>query len=375
MPPVCHPVISSDTPNEALMIGSQPSTDREVETAMSVMLFRRHPRTSGPDLPEGELNLQEPPALPERQTNMSSLFVYLPMAITSAAMVLMFRAGSLNSTTMYLVAGMLVVATVGSLVGQLVRSASERKQRIGGNRRDYLRYLTQTRRRIRQVVAQQRDAYLWLHPEPASLWSVVHSTRLWERRVAHGDFGEVRLALGEQRLTMRLNPLSTKPVEDLEPLSAHALRRFIRAYGTVADQPIAVFLRGYARVLFDGDPQVTRGLVRALVAQLVTFHAPDDLRLAVCAADERRSDWEWVKWLPHAMHPTLTDAAGPVRLMATSLSELERMFGTEVKDRARFTPGLSQNDLPYHVVIVDGDARPAGQPSTISNQCFAYSAA
>ena len=33
--------------------------------------------------------------------------------------------------------------------------------------------------------------------------------------------------------------------------------------------------------------------------------------------------WDWVKWLPHALHPDEADAAGPVRLMAENMSELE----------------------------------------------------
>ena len=48
-----------------------------------------------------------------------------------------------------------------------------------------------------------------------------------------------------------------------------------------------------------------------MLAQLVAVHAPDDLRVAVCAAADRMPAWEWVKWLPHAAHPDQTDAARP----------------------------------------------------------------
>ncbi len=200
---------------------------------------------------------------------------------------------------MYLAVGMMVLASGAMMVGQMMRKSSERKQRLKGERRDYLRYLTQTRRKVRAAVAEQQKALAWRHPEPAALWSMVRTTRLWERRPQDVDFGEVRVAVGDQQLGLRLTPNATTPVEDLEPLSAHALRSFIRAYATVPEQPIAIYLRAWARVLLRGDEERARSLARAMIAQLATFHAPDDVWIALCVSDERRSEWEWLKWLPH----------------------------------------------------------------------------
>ncbi|HEY3506073.1 MAG TPA: type VII secretion protein EccCa [Actinocatenispora sp.] len=322
---------------------------------MSVVQYRRPPRQAGPEMPTGELSLQEPPPLPEHQQNLSSLFMYLPMAIASSATVLLFsRSGAGSGTTMYLAAGLLVVSTLGMLVAQLIRNSSDRKRRVGNERRDYLRYLSQTRRKVRDTVTAHRNAQAWQHPAPDALWSVVRTSRLWERRPSHDDFAEVRIAVGDQRLATHLTPLSTKPVEDLEPLSAHALRRFIAAYGTVADQPVALYLRGYARVLFDGERAAILGLVRAMLAQLAVFHSPDDLRVAVCASDERRADWDWVKWLPHALHPSEEDGAGPVRQVAGSLGELVGLVGDELTERPRFDPDADPSrDEPFTVLVLD----------------------
>ncbi|UUU23660.1 type VII secretion protein EccCa [Streptomyces sp. DSM 40750] len=325
---------------------------------MSLLLFRRPPRRPGPEAPGGQLELQEPPVLPERQSGLSALFTYLPMAVASLGMVLIFvRPGGTggNGVYMYLMGGIVLLSTVAMLIGQLVRTASERKQRVSGDRRDYLRYLSQSRRRVREVVVRQRDAHAWRNPHPAALWSVVRTTRLWERRAGHGDFGEVRLAVGEQRLGLRLAPMQTKPVEDLEPLAAHALRRFIRAYTSVADQPIAVHLRGYERVRLRGDMDAARAMVRAVLAQLAVFHAPEELRITVCAGDAELAHWEWTKWLPHALHATTVDGAGQRRLIAATTSELEELLGDDFTTRPRFDPGAAPAmDEPFTVVLLDG---------------------
>jgi DNA segregation ATPase FtsK/SpoIIIE-like protein len=262
---------------------------------------------------------------------------------------------------MYIALGMMVMAAGAMMIGQVMRKAGDRKQRLRGERRDYLRYLAQSRRTVQRAVIEQQLALAWRHPEPRVLRTMVRTTRLWERRVKDEDFGEVRIAVGDQQLAMRLTPVSSKPVEDLEPLCAHALRRFIRAYSTVPGQPIALYLRSWSRVLVHGDHDAARGMLRAALAQLALFHPPEELWIAVCAADEVRAEWEWVKWLPHNQHPQETDGAGPLRMVASAFTDLEDQLGSEFSERPAFDPdAVPGRDEPLVVVIVDGAAIPAG---------------
>src|SRR5438552_1041817 len=157
---------------------------------------------------------------------------------------------------------------------------------------------------------------------PATLRSRWDSFRLWERRPGDGDFGVVRIGLGPQTLATPLVPPVTPPVDDLEPMTAGALRRFLDTYSVVPGLPVAVSLRGFARLHLRGPEEATRALMRAMIAQLTVFHAPDDLLVAACVAPGRRPEWDYLKWLPHALHPTRTDGLGPVRLVAESAPEL-----------------------------------------------------
>ncbi|MFD7588838.1 type VII secretion protein EccCa [Kitasatospora sp. NPDC059811] len=324
---------------------------------MSVVLVNRPPRRPGPAMPDGEIQLQEPPVLPEAQSGMSNMIAMAPMALSSLSMVFIFlRPGDSGGILTYVAIGMMALSAVGMLVTQLIRGASDRKRELRAERRDYLRYLSQVRRQVRGHIARQQEALAWRHPAPDALGSLARTSRLWERRSTHPDFGDVRIGLGHQRLAVRLAPLSTKPVEDLEPLCAHALRRFINAYGTVADQPIAVYLRGYAQVLLRGDDRAaTRALARAMLAQLALFHAPDELRIAVVTDAEHQAEWEWTKWLPHALHPEDTDGVGPVRLVAGSVVEVEQLLGDEFAGRPPFEPESQPGrDEPFTVIVLDG---------------------
>lgn len=323
---------------------------------MSTVLFARRPRRPKPTAPSEEIEIQEPPPVPEQaDSGVGTVLMYAPMALGSMAMMMMFlRPGA--GLFMLVAGGIMALSVVAMLVVGLLRNAVQHKQKLNGHRRDYVRYLAQLRGRVRSSLNAQQVAARWVHPDPRALWSIVLGYRLWERRLAHDDFGEVRIGLGTQRSALKLVPPETKPVEDLEPLAAHALRRFLRAYSTLPDAPIAVYLRGFAQIQFRGDEDAVLGMVRALLAQLATAHAPSDVRIAVCADEERAGRWDWVKWLPHNQVTDRHDAAGSRRLVTDSLTEAETLLGgQEFTGRPRFeadTPITASE--PLVVLVLDG---------------------
>ncbi|WP_425565999.1 type VII secretion protein EccCa [Nonomuraea monospora] len=323
------------------------------------MVVRRPERRPGPKPPRGEVMLESPPEIPEVQgQGFMLVLAYLPMLAGAAAMALMFTSGGNANPIMYVASGLFAVSMLGMTISQMGRQAGERRYRLNGARRDYFRYLGQVRKNARRTARQQREALEWRGPEPASLWWIAMGPRLWERRPRDDDFSTVRLGTGVQKLAVQLIPPDSKPVEDLDALASGALRRFMRAHSTVSHLPVSVALSSFARIRLSGDLTTVRDLVRALIGQIVVFHSPDDMRVMVCAAPGRMPHWEWAKWLPHAQHPDAMDVAGPVRLMAEDLGDLDRLVGGELRERPRFQPGAPAGALPYHVVIVDGGHMP-----------------
>jgi DNA segregation ATPase FtsK/SpoIIIE, S-DNA-T family len=328
---------------------------------MSTIQVTREARRPAPSTDKGEFPLQEPPGLPDSTgSNLSSMLMYLPMMVGSGAMMMFFVQPGQNPIMMYMSAGIMGVALLVMAGAMVMRSSTERKNKLKHERRDYLRYLGQARKQIRRSIDKQRTAAFFTHPDPARLWALVPTDRLWERRSNHADFAEVRIGVGQQRLTLQMKAPQTKPVADLEPLCASALRRFLRAYSLVEDTPVAVYLRGFARMSLEGDLPVTRALARAIVAQASTFHSCEDLRIAVFAGGDRLRHWDWVKWLPHNQHPEEADAAGPARLVSDEWGELERLLGgKDLDERGRFEPGaIPTSSEPFVIVVLDGPAIP-----------------
>ncbi|WP_345629633.1 type VII secretion protein EccCa [Rugosimonospora acidiphila] len=326
---------------------------------MGTTLFRRPPRLPVPPLPRGELALESPPELAEPLArNALQYLMLLPMLGGGGAMALMYSTRGGGALT-YVVGAMFGVSMLGMAVTSFASGQGNKKAEVDARRREYLRYLAQSRRQVRRAASQQRTALLWRHPAPDALWSVPVSGRMWERRSSDNDFGEVRVAEGAQRLSVAITAPETRPVEDLEPLTAIALRQFVRTHSAVPELPLAIQLRAFSRVLLRGERDAILGLTRAMICQFATFHSPDDARVAVVAAPEHIDDWDWVKWLPHAQDERNSDGAGSVRLFYTSMGDLEAALGEEVSGRPQHSPdAMPLTGSPHLLVVLDGGEVP-----------------
>ena len=240
----------------------------------------------------------EPPPEPARPVPAGLGQRLLPavMLLSSVGFVLMM---GIENPTSWLFGGMFALSTAGMLASGMGRGGAQRAE-TDENRRDYLRYLAQVRRRVRFAALAQRRALEWTQPDPAALHSVLNTERLWERRSGDPDFGQVRVGRGRQRLATRLVAPQTGPLDELEPVCAWALRCLIRAHSVVPELPVAVALCGMRRVRLwpldsDDGGDAARGLARAMISQYAVWHSPAEARLVVIASSRTWPVWDWVK--------------------------------------------------------------------------------
>src|SRR5215212_1340897 len=254
--------------------------DEKGPIVMSTTVIKRSARRPAPEIPVGEINVDAPPEIPQDGgRRWQQAVMVLPMLGGSVAMAMMMGQGR-GGAFSYVVGGLFGVSSLAMLATSFGSNGSPKKAEMMAARREYLRHLSNLRKRVRQTASAQRVGLYYRHPEPGQLWSTANSHRVWERRPTDPDFGVVRLAVGPQTLATPLIPPVTRPLEDLEPMTAGALRRFLDAYSVVPDLPVAVSLRGFARVFMRGQGSTgeadARALTRAVLAQLAVFHAPDD---------------------------------------------------------------------------------------------------
>ena len=325
---------------------------------MGDVVFTRAEKLAAPPVPQGQIALQAPPALP-RPTPRPLVQIVLPIVLVVAVVgmvVVMMRTGMMRNPMFMLFPVMMAVSALGMLAGTL--GGGNKTAETDELRKDYLRYLGQTRDKVRETAAAQRAAALWRHPDPVELPAMVGTARMWERDDTDADPDDltVRIGPGRQSLATPLAAPDTGPVDDLEPVSVVSMRRFVRVHSVVDDLPVALELRAFAALSLDGEVDAARSAVRAMLAGLVVSHGPGRVRIAVAASEgEARRAWEWLKWLPHHEHPIFTDGGGRVRMTEFSLAGVESMMGTEIADRAAFSPSAPRvPGRPHLVVVVDG---------------------
>ncbi|MEW2545733.1 type VII secretion protein EccCa [Streptomyces sp. NPDC047002] len=324
---------------------------------MSQIVVKRPPRSLPPEVPAEPLAVEAPPELPRGQQE-GMLMQLLPVLGMGSSVVFFF---SPQAAPFLRVMGVLMlVSTVGMVIAQVFRFRRGTQGHMADVRRDYLKYLSQSRRAVRRTARAQRDAQLYLHPAPEQLWAVVaEGSRIWERRVGDADFGQARIGLGAQQLATPLVAPDTAPVDELEPLTAGAMQRFLAVHGSLDALPMAVSMRAFYHVTVSGEPESAQAAARALVAQLVTLHSPEDLVVAVVAAPQAVPRWDWTKWLPHTQVQGQLDGAGTRRLFGDDLGEIERLLRPRLDGRPRFgrdsQPVLDQ---PHVVVVLDGGMVP-----------------
>ncbi|WP_018544875.1 type VII secretion protein EccCa [Streptomyces sp. LaPpAH-108] len=318
---------------------------------MSQIVVKRPPRALPSDVPTQEIAVQPPPELP-RGHQESVLMQLLPTLGMGGSVVFFFT----NGQPFMKIMGMIMIAsTIAMSVAMVVRFRRGSQGQLADMRRDYLSYLSQTRKDAVRTARAQRDAQYYLHPSPEQLWALVaEGSRVWERRAGDEDFAHVRIGLGPQPLATPLIAPDTGPVEQLEPLTAGAMQRFVAAHGTLGDLPMAVSLRAFSHVVLSGEPDSVRACARALVGSLASLHSPEDLIVAVAAGREALPHWDWAKWLPHAQAPGAVDGAGSRRLIGSDVRELEDLLATRLTGRPRFHPDAAPLlDEPHIVIVLD----------------------
>ncbi len=326
-----------------------------------------------PEVPRGQIVLDPPPELPDTGGGgMTQALVYLPMAAMAAGTAVMVAGGHAGATG-YLGAGVAGAGMAGMMAGQFARGHSDRKLKLGRLRRDYLRYLSGVRVRARTAARLQREECTRSCPPPTALPARVAARKIWGQVPGSAGFLDVRFGAGPGEPALRLVlPEAAGTADDLDPLSTGMLHRFVRASSVVPALPATIQLSRWDRITMTGDPAPVRDLARAVVAQLAVTHSPADVLVTVCADDTRISEWEWAKWLPHTMHPSRADAAGPVRLVTPDPRRVPELLG-QLGDHPAFSVivadsvGSSERlRIPGAVVLdVTGARAAAGQRTLV----------
>lgn len=299
-------------------------------------VFNRRYRLRGAQA-ETKIEFPAPPREGERPS-----FPWLMMGAPLVVAVAM--AAALKQPEFLLLAVMSPVMTLGSTA----HDRRTRKRKQAKDAAEYQSGMVEATSRMEQAVAAERSRRRTEAPDPATL--VLTATgpraRLWERRPTDDDW--LRLRVGLATL-----PSSVVVANRPEPPPAWAV-------------PVVVPVSDAGVVGIAAPLDIRRGVARTLLLHAAVLHSPDDLRVVVLTDPDAETEWDWLRWLPHAQ---LDRERGPVSIgndpdtHAIRLKELQSLV---MSRSARAGRGLSElAPLPHVLVIIDGARQLRGIPGML----------
>lgn len=327
-----------------------------MSTTPTVLLSPRTPAR----LPRVQIDIPPPPPAPVRPGG-SLLYQVLPVLLAAVGMGIILVVGNLQGS------GMLAVLLLGSLLlvggGAAVSVLMHRSQAAGYRRATrervelYCRLLASTRDRLLALLEEQRRVLLDKDPDPVACARVAEerAPRLWERSPTDTDFLVLRAGLGAQPSSV---PVHTPRQPD--PLVADPLIQAAAELGAWAGSvwgvPVGLpLLDGQSAGVCGPGPAVAE-TVRALLLQLATHHAPDEVKLVALLPCAELAEWAWLRWLPHVWSDDRLDryiAATPDEAAALS-KRLEEILARRRETVSGYASAGSPSkpSVPVYVFVV-----------------------
>ncbi|AZA14276.1 type VII secretion protein EccCa [Corynebacterium choanae] len=266
------------------------SPNHATRQAVVVPIRTMDDRIPWPEPPHGDIAIEAIPAAekPSPQPLMRWILPLIMVVVFGAMIAMMvLRGGGFNP--MMLLFPVMMLASMAAMFG------GNQTEDVTETRRTYLRHLQQVRRQAQQHSQQQRRYLTHRFPASETLWSMLHTPRLWERDQTMEDFGWVRIATGEVALATPVQLAQPGAPEDLDPVCAISAAHVIDTVSTVPDCPVGLTLTDFPVIALTGPGRT--GMARSLIVQLAFHHGPDSITITTLG-----SGFDWVKWLPHARH-------------------------------------------------------------------------
>lgn len=184
---------------------------------------------------------------------------------------------------------------------------------------------------------------------------------MWEREPVDADFLRLRTGIGTVSSSVKL--IAPKREGGTADGVYGTAERLASECRDLADSPVWVDAARFRLIGIAGEEQPAEAFMRALVIQLATHHAPDEVKVAAVFDERHGEAWSWLRWLPHSW-----DDDREYRYLFQSHGyrhETMERFLTELRRRRRAVGGEGRTGgrLPTFVCLIPNpsalDAHPA----------------
>ncbi len=257
--------------------------------------------------------------------------------------------GSVNSALPSLVTSIVMVlgSAVWPIIGRRVQHRSQvRKAVIASD--DYEDYLKKLQSDIEAAVAQQKRILKENNPLLDECVATIlnESENLWERSQRHKDFLDIMVGKGNVPLDADFSYPERGYHSEISQ-SAKDMYSLVARQHLVEDVPISLPLKKAGIVGVIGERAKVISFTKALLIELTAMHNYEDLKIIFIYNEKERSEWEFVKWIPHLWNDEHT-----VRYLANDPDEVKVLsdYISNLKSVQQHNGG-KKNEGSYYLIF------------------------
>jgi DNA segregation ATPase FtsK/SpoIIIE-like protein len=307
-----------------------------------------------PEISKKNITLPAPPALPDPPQASTLLAIFFSLtAITMIEFVFIrLNTGNANIYTIPLIAisGCMALSALVTLIGQSVRARRGAKQML----RRYQKQLQESEAQLKIYQWKERKTYMELNPPLAQydFKSIFYqlldikpllqytfdeqNINLWARRPEDEDFLQIRIGIEQHPTAYHIQDKQSEnentavtrlDTQDESKISGIWSKRnaqnaratsmeYARAIAAKYSQiyvPSLIYLSQQSPIGIVGPGSklsTARGLMHAIISQVVYHHSPEDIRIIILAPRSQEAAWQWTHMLPHTIHYDPRQASG-----------------------------------------------------------------
>lgn len=330
--------------------------------------FFRNPRFKRNILDE-TFNIDSPPENqdPEGMPVLLTMASSMTMAASSSMSLYSVVSRLDNGATMEEVLPTLVITVVmltSSLLIPIITRIYEKrrnKKREKLRQEKYTNYINDRKVEIENKIEEQKAIIIENNSTNQKCYDVImnRETTLWERKIAHDDFLNLRIGIGDINAKIDVNYEKEKFTLAEDNLK-NMLFEMAGSEKKIKDVPVSISLieKNILAITANEDIKLGYSFLNTLILQIIAYHSYEDVKLVVLTNNENCNYFEYLKLTPFVWNDEKT-----FRFFGTCKEEINQIsiylindfMNRKYKDREAYS--INNEDYksfsPYYVIITD----------------------
>lgn len=350
------------------LVNENPKTDYSTNIDKEVLVFDKSEYFQRPPRFKRQIEKKvfniDPPTQKEKTEDTPLIFTIAPM-LTMGMMSMVSGVTALQkvlsgeSTLKEQLSSIIMTVSmlIAMIIFPLVQKFYDKKKKIAKEKarvKKYKKYIDSKHQEILKEINYQKAVLSENNLPIENVRDVIlgKSRTLWERKLEHTDFLELRLGLGNKIPDIEIKSPEehfTMEEDDLKNL----ITEIIKDNKEIENVPITLNFRNNNKVGIIGTKNLVNNFLDNLMVQIMAYHGYDMIRIVILTNENNKKYWEKYKSLPF-----LWNNDKSVRYYGTNKDDINKITGFLMEEYNYRTETSSENGekiqfSPYYLILTD----------------------